>query len=116
MGKIARFLTLALGLLASIAGGSVGDLGVEQGDEIARGERAVAVLGCLLLGCAIISTAIVVDIFVHPFLTVNLMTGIGLLAVFVPVGVCFRRDRRIAKMEQPCTSPPEARKDPDPAS
>lgn len=109
-------MTLVLGLLASIAGGSVGDLGVERGDEIARGERAMAVLGVLFLGCAIIGTAFVVDIFVHPFLTVNLMTGISLLAVFVPVGVFFMCDRRITKREQARANPTKAPKDTDPVS
>jgi hypothetical protein len=82
MGKIARILAVTIGLIASLfAPGTAGDPWVtEHGDNQAKGERAMALLGSIVLGSMVIVGTCTYHEYVHPL-------GRGLFLTFIFLSV-----------------------------
>jgi len=113
MGKLARLAAILLNGLAMLAGGSSADSSdaVEKGDDLARGQRAMAFVGVFILMFAIISAPIVYDIFVRPFLTPVILTSFLSAGIIVPLVTFILVDRRISRSERAraeATSQPKA--------
>ncbi len=100
MGKIAQYLVALLGLTATIAHGVDAHPGIDQGDGVARGHRAMALLGALAFSLGILLVAAFLDLFVRPFLDQTLLwcllalAGLSFFAIYVPL------DRRITRRER----------------
>jgi hypothetical protein len=84
MGKVARILAVTIGLIASLFGsGAASDPWVtEHGDKQARGERAMALLGSIVLGIMVIIGTCAYHEYVHPL-------GRGLFLAFIFLSVPF---------------------------
>jgi len=113
MGKLARLAAILLNGLAMLAGGLSADSSdaVEKGDDLARGQRAMAFVGVFILMFAIISAPIVYDIFVRPFLTPVILTSFLSAGIIVPLVTFILVDRRISRSERAraeATSQPKA--------
>jgi len=101
MGKVARILAVSIGLIASLfAPGTAGDPWVtEHGDQQAKGERAMALLGSIFLGILVIIGTCAYHEYVHPLGREVFLTFI-LLSVpisIVPFVLC---DRGISRRER----------------
>jgi uncharacterized membrane protein len=101
MGKIARILVIAIGLVASLfAPGGAGDpWATEHGDQQAKGERAMALLGSLSLGIMVIIGTCAYHEMVNPLGSGPFITMI-LLSVPVAIVPYFLWDRGISRRER----------------
>ena len=106
MGKIAQVVLVLGQAVVSILGIFVGasvlpDLvTAEGGDEIARGHRAMAMLGSLFAGLAILLGTCAVDMFYQPFLDITSIMAVILAALVTPFLIYFPLDRRITRLER----------------
>jgi hypothetical protein len=105
MGKIARVVLVLAQVVVSIIGIFVGasvlpDLvTAEGGDEIVRGQRAMAILGSLFSGVAILMGAFAIDMFYQPFMTMNSILATLLAALVIPFLIYLPLDRHISRLE-----------------
>jgi ABC-type enterochelin transport system permease subunit len=105
MGKIARVVLVLAQVVVSIIGIFVGasvlpDLvTAEGGDEIARGQRAMAILGSLFSGVTILIGAFAIDMFYQPFMTMNSILATLLAALVIPFLIYLPLDRHISRLE-----------------
>ena len=72
----------------------------EGGDEIARGQRAMTILGSLFICVAILLGAFAVDMYYHPFMGPVSITVTLLAALVMPFLFYFPLDRRITRLER----------------
>lgn len=106
MGKVARFLVVLVQIVVSIGGVAVGadplsdGFNVEHGDDIARGQRAMALLTALFVSVGIIAGAAAYDMCVRQFLDLPLLFGLLLLAILAFFGIYLPLDRRISRHER----------------
>ena len=106
MGKFAQIALAMAQVVVSILGIFFGaavlpDLvTAEGGDEITRGQRAMAILGSLFIGVAILLGAFAVDMYYHPFLGAVSITVTLLAALVMPFLFYFPLDRRITRLER----------------
>ena len=106
MGKVARVLAVTFGLIASLFGsGAASDPWVtEHGDKQARGERAMALLGSIVLGIMVIIGTCAYHEYVHP-----LGRGLFLAFIFLSVPVSIVPyvlwDRGISRRERERAKP-----------
>ena len=109
---IARVLVHFLILAAALCGnGGAADIGIDSGDEIARGQRAMAVLGsCLLLATAI-TCACFVGIWGQMFDFPTLL-GVIFASLGVALWMYVALDRRIALAERARNEAAQAQKSP----
>lgn len=99
MGKIARVLAVAIGIIASLLGGSCDPWVTEHGDQQAKGERAMALLGSLFLGIMVIIGTCAYHEMVNPLGSGPFITMI-LLSVPVAIVPYFLWDRGISRRER----------------
>jgi len=105
MGKIARVVLVLAQVAVSILGIFLGaavlpDLvTAEGGDEVARGHRAMAMLGSMFAGLTILLGPFAVDMFYHPFMTMNTILATLLAALITPFLIYLPLDRRISRLE-----------------
>jgi hypothetical protein len=101
MGKIARILAVTIGLIASLfAPGTAGDPWVtEHGDNQAKGERAIALLGSITLGILVIVGTCAYHEYVRPLGREVFLTFI-LLSVPVSIVPYVLFDRGISRRER----------------
>jgi ABC-type enterochelin transport system permease subunit len=105
MGKLAQVALVLAQVVVSILGIFFGaavlpDLVTsEGGDEIARGQRAMAILGSLFIGVAILLGAFAVDMYYHSFMGPFSITVTLLAALVMPFLFYFPLDRRITRRE-----------------
>jgi Ca2+/Na+ antiporter len=106
MGKIARVVLVLAQVAVSILGIFLGaavlpDLvTAEGGDEIARGHRAMAMLGSMFAGLTILLGPFAIDMFYHPFMTMNSILAFILAALVTPFLIYFPLDRHITRLER----------------
>ena len=106
MGKIARIMLLLAQVAVSIlrifvAADTLPDLvTAEGGDEIARGHRAMAMLGSMFAGLALLLGAFAIDMFYKPFLGIPSIMAVILAALITPFLIYFPLDRRITRLER----------------
>ena len=102
MGKLARHAAILLNGVAMLSGGLSADSSdaVEKGDELARGQRAMAFVGVFVLMIASISAPIAYDIFIRPFLTPVILTSFLSAGIIVPFVTFILVDRRISRSER----------------
>ncbi len=106
MGKIARVLLVLAQVVVSILGifiaaDTLPDLvTAEGGDELARGHRAMAMLGSMFASLAILLGAFAIDMFYQPFLGIPSIVAVILAAVIIPFLIYFPLDRRITRLER----------------
>ena len=93
MAKIARFLVIMLTALSS------GTSWQEHGDEQAKGERAIAVLVCVVLALLALTGACAYDMFIGPMDRTLLFAFILLPAPFAIV-IFIGWDRRITDRQR----------------
>lgn len=98
MGKIARIVVVTIGLIASLFGQS--DPWVtEHGDQQAKAERALALLGSLGLGILMIVGTGTYDQLVSP-IDPSLFIGLILLSVPASIVPYVLLDRHISQLER----------------
>ena len=106
MGKIARVVLVLAQVVVSILGIFFGasmlpDLvTAEGGDEVARGHRAMAILGSMFAGLTILLGAFAIDMYTHPFLDVTSIMAVLLAAIAAPILIYIPLDRRISRLER----------------
>jgi len=106
MGKIARVVLVLAQVVVSILGIFFGasvlpDLvTAEGGDEVARGHRAMAILGSMFAGMTILLGAFAIDMYTHPFLDVTSIMAVLLAAIAAPILIYIPLDRRISRLER----------------
>ncbi len=106
MGKIAQVVLVLGQVVVSILGIFVGasvlpDLvTAEGGDEIARGHRAMAMLGSMFAGLAVLLGACAIDMLYQPFLGIPGIMAVILAALIIPFLIYFPLDRRITRLER----------------
>ena len=111
MGKIARVVLILGQVVVSILGIFIGasvlpDLvTAEGGDEIARGHRAMAMLGSLFAGLAILLGTCAVDMFYQPFLDITSIMAVILAALVTPFLIYLPLDRHISRLEDERAEP-----------
>jgi drug/metabolite transporter (DMT)-like permease len=84
MGKIARVLAVAIGFIAALFGGAGDPWVTEHGDQQAKGERAMALLGSLFLGIMVIIGTCAYHEMVNPL---GKGPFIAMILLSVPVGI-----------------------------
>lgn len=102
MGKLARVAAILINGLAMLGGGLSADSSdaFEKGDDLARDQRAMALVGVVMLMLAIISAPIAYDIFVRPFLTPVILTSFLSAGIIVPLVTFILVERRISRSER----------------
>ena len=106
MGKLARVVLVLAQVVVSILGIFFGasvlpDLvTAEGGDEIARGHRAMAMLGSMFAGLTILLGAFAIDMFYQPFMTMNSILATLLAALVIPFLIYLPLDRHISRLEE----------------
>ena len=110
MGKIARIGATILNLVAILSGGPNADASgaIEKGDTLARGQRAMAFLGAVLLMFTIISAPLAYDTFVQPFLTTPILLSCIAAGIIIPLAFFILIDRRISRAESARADAPKA--------
>ena len=81
---------------------------VEKGDALARGQRALAFLGSVLLMFAIISAPMAYEMFVRPFLTRSILLSFIAGGIVIPLALFILIDRRISRAESARAEAPKA--------
>jgi hypothetical protein len=99
MGKIARIFAVTIGFIASLFGGACDPWVTEHGDKQAKGERAMALLGSLLLGILVIIGTCAYHEMVNPLGSGAFITMI-LLSVPVAIVPYILWDRGISRRER----------------
>ena len=106
MGKFAQVVLVVAQIVVSILGIFVGAdtlpdlITAEGGDEIARGHRAMAILGALFVGLSILLGAFAVDMFYHRFMDITSIMAVILAALVTPFLIYVPLDRRITRLER----------------
>jgi hypothetical protein len=109
---VARVLVHFLILAAALCGnGGAADIGIDSGDEIARGQRAMAVLGSCLLLATTITCACFVGIW-GQMLDFQTLLGVIFASVGVALWMYVALDRRIARAELARNEAAQAQKSP----
>jgi peptidoglycan/LPS O-acetylase OafA/YrhL len=99
MGKIARLLAVAIGLIASLFGSACDPWVTEHGDKKAKGERAMALLGSISLGILVIIGTCAYHELANP-LGRGLFLALILLSVPVSIVPYVLWDRAITRRER----------------
>ena len=96
--------------MAMLGGGMNADASgaVEKGDALARGQRALAFLGSVLLMFAIISAPMAYEMFVRPFLTRSILLSFIAAGIVIPLALFILSDRRISRAESARAEAPKA--------
>jgi hypothetical protein len=106
MGKIAQSMLLAgqfvLAIVAALMGENPPDglITAEGTDEVARGQRAMAMLGSMCVGLAILFGPLAIDLFYHPFMDMVSLTATLLAAFAAPFLIYIPLNRRITRLER----------------
>jgi hypothetical protein len=106
MGKIAQSMLLAgqfvLAIVAALMGENPPDglITAEGTDEVARGQRAMAMLGSTCVGLAILFGPLAIDLFYHPFMDMVSLTATLLAAFAAPFLIYIPLNRRITRLER----------------
>lgn len=106
MGKIAQVVLVLGQVVVSILGIFVGasvlpDLvTAEGGDEIARGHRAMAMLGAMFASLTVLLGPFAIDMFYEPFMSMNSIIATLLAAIAAPILIYIPLDRRISRLER----------------
>ncbi len=106
MGKIAQVVLVVAQIVVSILGIFVGAdtlpdlITAEGGDQIARGHRAMAILGAMFVGLSILIVPFAIDMFYHRFMDITTIMAVILAALVTPFLVYVPIDRRITRLER----------------
>jgi hypothetical protein len=106
MGKIAQFMLLVgqfvLAIVAALMGENPPDglISAEGTDDVARGQRAMAMLGSTCVGLAILFGPLAIDLFYHPFMDMVSLTATLLAAFAAPFLIYIPLNRRITRLER----------------
>jgi hypothetical protein len=106
MGKIAQFMLLVgqfvLAIVAALMGENPPDglISAEGTDDVARGHRAMAMLGAMFVGLSILFVPLAIDLFYHPFMDMVSLTATLLAAFAAPFLIYIPLNRRITRLER----------------
>jgi ABC-type enterochelin transport system permease subunit len=106
MGKIARVVLVLAQVVVGILGIFFGTSGLpdlvtaEGGDDIARGHRAMAMLGAMFASLTVLLGPFAIDMFYEPFMTMNSIIATLLAALVTPFLIYLPLDRRITRLER----------------
>lgn len=106
MGKFAQFALVVAQIVVSILGIFVGAdtlpdlITAEGGDDVARGHRAMAILGALFVGLSILIVPFAIDMFCHPFMDITSIMAVLLAALVTPFLIYIPLNRRITRLER----------------
>ncbi len=106
MGKFAQVALVVAQIVAAIfglcfGGGTIPDLITAEGtDEVARGHRAMAMLGAMFVSLSILIVPFAIDMFYHPFMDMVSLTTTLLAAFVAPFLIYIPLNRRITRLER----------------
>ena len=114
MGKFAQVALMVAQFVAAIigicfGGGTIPDLVTAEGsDDVARGHRAMAMLGAMFVGLSILFVPLAIDLFYRPFMDMFGLTAILLAAFAAPFLIYLPLNRRITRLERERTEAAKA--------
>ncbi|MEK0437081.1 MAG: hypothetical protein RLZZ233_52 [Verrucomicrobiota bacterium] len=91
-----------LAIVAALMGENPPDglISAEGTDDVARGQRAMAMLGSTCVGLAILFGPLAIDLFYHPFMDMVSLTATLLAAFAAPFLIYIPLNRRITRLER----------------
>ncbi len=72
----------------------------EGTDDVARGQRAMAMLGAMFVGLSILIVPFAIDMFYHPFMDMVSLTATLLATFAAPFLIYIPLNRRITRLER----------------
>jgi ABC-type enterochelin transport system permease subunit len=106
MGKFAQVALVVAQVVVSILGICFGAdtlpnlITAEGTDDLARGHRAMAMLGAMFVGLSILIVPLAIDLFYHPFMDMVSLTATLLAAFAAPFLIYIPLNRRITRLER----------------
>ncbi len=106
MGKFAQVALMVAQFVAAIVAALMGEnppdglISAEGTDDVARGHRAMAMLGAMFVGLSILFVPLAIDLFYRPFMDMFGLTAILLAAFAAPFMIYLPLNRRITRLER----------------